>query len=185
MVDATARIVAAKGLRAVTSRRIAGVAGVNLAAITYYFGSKDALVAAALNSELERLVEPAMAMLESDGDPGANLLAAVQQLLATFAAERDRAPAYLTALLEAARSVDDAAGRSAMRQLRERVADVVRAHVDSGQVSSWVEPEAMAALIIAAANGIVLQVTVDPGGPSVEQIAAQFALLFLTARSEQ
>ncbi|MHB1139522.1 MAG: TetR family transcriptional regulator, partial [Microthrixaceae bacterium] len=171
------------GLRAATSRRIAEVAGVNLAAITYYFGSKDALVAAALDAELERLVEPAMTTLESDGDPGANLLAAVQQLLATFAVERDRAPTYLTALLEAARAPDDGTGRSVMQRLRERIAAVVRSQVDTGQVVPWVEPDAMAALIIAAANGIVLQVTVDPDGPTVEETATQFALLLMSARS--
>lgn len=184
LIDATARIIAEEGLRAATSRRIAQASGANLAAITYYFGSKDALIAAALNYVLERLVEPAMALLEADGDPGGNLLAAVQQLLASFAAERDRAPTYLTALLEAARSNDDDTGRAVMRRLRSRLTAVVSAQVESRQVPAWVDPDAMAALIISAANGIVLQTTVDPDGPSVEQTAAQLALLFLNARSE-
>jgi len=71
-----------------------------------------------------------------------------------------------------------------MRRLRERLATVVRGQVDAQLVPAWVDPDAMAALIVAAANGIVLQSAVDPDGPTVEQTAAQLALLFLTARSE-
>lgn len=184
LIDATVRIIAGQGLGAATSRRITEAAELNLAAITYHFGSKGALVQEALSAELERLVDPALALLETDGDPGANLLAAVQQLLGSFAAERDRAPAYLTALVESARSDDGGMARSVMRRLRERLAIVVRGQVDAQVVPAWVDPDAMAALIVAAANGIVLQSAVDPDGPTVEQTAAQLALLFLTARSE-
>jgi hypothetical protein len=41
----------------------------------------------------------------------------------------------------------------------------------------------MAAVIVAVANGIVLQVTVDPDGPPIEALAAQFAALLLAART--
>ena len=40
----------------------------------------------------------------------------------------------------------------------------------------------MAAVIVAVANGLVLQVTVDPEGPSIQAMAAQFAALLLAAR---
>lgn len=184
LIEATARLIAAHGMAAATSRRITEDAGMNLASITYHFGSKDALVHAALNAELERLVEPALALLEADGDPGANLLGAVQRLLASFAEEHARAPAYLTALVESARTSDGGSGRSVMRRMRERLALVVQVQVDAQQVPAWVDPDAMAALIISAANGIVMQVAVDPEGPSVEQTATQLALLLLAARSE-
>ncbi len=43
----------------------------------------------------------------------------------------------------------------------------------------------MAAVFIAVANGFVLQVTVDPDGPPLAALAAQFAALLLAARPSQ
>jgi hypothetical protein len=40
----------------------------------------------------------------------------------------------------------------------------------------------MAAVLIAVANGVVVQSTVEPDGPSVAALAAQFASLMLAAR---
>jgi hypothetical protein len=40
----------------------------------------------------------------------------------------------------------------------------------------------MAAVLVAVANGFVVQATVDPDGPSIASLAAQFASLLLAAR---
>ena len=40
----------------------------------------------------------------------------------------------------------------------------------------------MATLLVAVANGLVLQVTSDPDGPGLEAMAAQFGGLLLAAR---
>jgi AcrR family transcriptional regulator len=179
LLEATCRLIASEGIGAATSRRITDAAGENLAAITYYFGSKDALVAEALVAEVERLVEPAMRALEGDGDPVQRLMGAITDLLRTFADEHDRAPAYLTALVEATRS--DGGTAEMIGRLRSRLAAVVGQLVTDGVAPPWVDPDAMAALIIATANGIALQVCVDRGGPSAEAMAAQLASLFVTA----
>ncbi len=179
LLDAACELIASGGTGAATSRRITEVAGENLASITYYFGSKQALVAEALVAEVERLVEPAMRSLERDGDPVQRLMGAIADLLRTFADERERAPAYLAALVEAARGADGAA--EVIGRLRTRLAAVVGQLVADGAAPRWVDPDAMAALIIAAANGIALQVCVDPGGPSAEAQAAQLASLFVVA----
>ncbi len=126
---------------------------------------------------------PKRTRVKLDGEPAGNLLAAVQQLLSGFATERDRAPAYLTALVEAARSEDGGAARSVMWRLRDRLARVVLTQREGRHAPDWVDPDAMAALIISAANGIVLPSALDPDGPTVEQMATQLALLFLTART--
>jgi AcrR family transcriptional regulator len=106
LLEATCRLIASDGIGAATSRRITDAAGENLAAITYYFGSKHTLVAEALVAEVERLVDPAMQALEGAGDPVPRLMGAIAELLRTFADERDRAPAYLAALVETARCAD-------------------------------------------------------------------------------
>ena len=179
LLDATCQLIASEGIGAATSRRITDLAGENLASITYYFGSKHALVAEALVAEVERLVEPAMRALEGDGDPVHRLMGAITDLLRTFAGESERAPAYLAALVEAARG----AGRGAevIDRLRSRLAAVVTQLVADGAAPRWVDPDAMAALIIATANGIAMQMCVDPDGPSAEAQAAQLASLFVAA----
>ena len=48
LIEATITSLRTKGVAGLTSREIAGAADVNLQAITYHFGSKDSLVAAAL-----------------------------------------------------------------------------------------------------------------------------------------
>lgn len=181
LLDATCRLIATEGIGAATSRRITDVAGENLASITYYFGSKHALVAEALVVEVERLVEPAMGALEADGDPVQRLVGAVTDLLSTFAEERDRAPTYLAALVEATRGSGGAA--EVIGRLRTRLSAVVGQLVTDGAVPRWVDPDAMAGLIIATANGIALQTCVDPDGPSAEAQAAQLASLFVAAGS--
>lgn len=183
LLAATRTIIAADGVAAASSRRISDAAGVNLAAITYYFGSKRALVAASLVAEVERLSEPAIVALESDGDGVGRLLDAVQLLLAAFAEEQDRAPAYLEALLDAAHGHAGAeATRELVARLRDRLAAVVAMLQEQGDVPAWVHPESMASLVISVANGIVLQTAVDPDGPSAAAQAAQFAQLLLIAR---
>ena len=64
LLDAARECVRTHGLAGTTSREITTTAGANLAAITYHFGSKDELIAEALFGELERRIQPALAMLE-------------------------------------------------------------------------------------------------------------------------
>jgi AcrR family transcriptional regulator len=179
LLDAACQLIAGGGIGAATSRRITDVAGENLASITYYFGSKNTLIAEALVTEVERLIEPAMLALEGEGDPVQRLMGAIADLLRTFADERERAPTYLAALVEAARGAGGAA--EVIGRLRSRLAAVVGQLAAVGAVPRWVEADAMAALIIATANGIALQVCVDPDGPSAEAQAAQLASLFVGA----
>ena len=54
----------AVGLRQLTVRRIAKRAEANIAAISYHFGSKEALVSAVLESTLAHMIEDAQAILD-------------------------------------------------------------------------------------------------------------------------
>jgi AcrR family transcriptional regulator len=55
IVAATIGVIGQEGLQALTTRRIAQEAGVNIAAINYYFGSKDKLVEIALEKTLDEM----------------------------------------------------------------------------------------------------------------------------------
>ena len=57
IVEATLRVIGARGADAVTHRAVAAEAGVSLALTTYYFDSKQALVAEALERVIERSIE--------------------------------------------------------------------------------------------------------------------------------
>lgn len=86
LIDATAQIIRNSGPQAATSRAIADRANENLGAITYYFGSKDVLVAAALTANARSLIEPVVQELRrQDIDP-------------VLGEHRDELPAYLHGL---------------------------------------------------------------------------------------
>jgi AcrR family transcriptional regulator len=184
LVGATRRCIAESGVAGATSRQITAAAGTNLQAITYHYGSKDELVAVALLESVREWVEPALAELRAPGEPTTRMLTAVQALTARFEERSADAPALLEALVQTTRSP----------ALRERVLELwtdLRAELtgrivelrEGGHVPGWVEPATMAALLVAVAQGLVLQVTIDPDGPSMPELAAQFATLLAHARA--
>jgi AcrR family transcriptional regulator len=168
------------GLAGATSREISRVAGANLGAITYHFGSKDALVAAALFDELEARIAPALQVFEQPGSPAERMLAAVQQLAAEFERAQDDALVLLEALLLATR--DERYRAEALRVYRglhEQLGELIAVLQRTGHVPGWVVPDAMASLVVAVAHGIVLQTQLDPDGADHSAMAAQFAGLLL------
>ena len=184
-MDATRTCIATKGLAATTSRDITAEAGANLAAITYHFGSKERLVGEALLEALRSWLAPTLAVLQGGGDPSARALAAVQLLVETFEAHRDQAPAFLQALVEAPRMPPLHAGVTGLfAELRGLLAAQIGEMQGRGELGPWVDPEAMSALLVAVANGLALQVTVDPDGPALEAMAGQLASLLLAARQQ-
>jgi AcrR family transcriptional regulator len=64
ILDAAEQLFAQKGFDATSHRSIAAAAGVNLAAIHYYFQSKEGLIRAVLTRRLRRLNEHRLALLE-------------------------------------------------------------------------------------------------------------------------
>jgi len=182
LLDAARRCVAERGLAGATSREITAAAGANLAAITYWFGSKDDLVAEALFEELDARVAPALAELEGDGPPAARMAAAVQRLMVELERSRDQLGAHVEALVLATR--DPVYGRRARalhRRITRRLAALIVDLQGAGSVPPWVDPVAMSSLILATAHGIVLQALLDPRGPRPPEMAGQFASLLLAS----
>lgn len=68
MIETTARILREEGFRETTVRRIAEDAGVNIAAVRYYFGSKEELVGLALDTMMGEF-ENTVACLEDTSIP--------------------------------------------------------------------------------------------------------------------
>jgi AcrR family transcriptional regulator len=169
------------GREQASSRAVADVAGANLAAITYHFGSKEQLLTEALAAELAEWTEPALQALTGPGDPAARLLDAVAILDATFEDARDRVPALLEVFVHAShhRNGRDPLGRT-WGALRVRLADVITELREAGAAPAWVDADAMASLILAVVAGTVVSSAVDTGTDH-RAIGAQFASLLLAA----
>jgi AcrR family transcriptional regulator len=174
-----------RGLAATTSREIARVSGVNLGGITYHFGSKDELVAEALLEAIRGWLEPALRVLRGDADPVTRMVGAVQALQTSFDQAGDLLPVYLEALVHAPRRQ---ALRRAVTELFDQLRDFLRAEIEgltrTGFLPAWVDPESMAALLIASADGLALHAALDPKALDAGAVAGQVIQLLLSARSE-
>ena len=166
-----------------TAREIVGRASANLASIPYHFGTKDALVAEALITETRELIAPVLALL-ADERPGPERAVEIVSLLADiFEISKDEIPVYLAAL---AATPHDEAVRDALAQLwqelRSRLAEDIQRQLGAVQLPDWASPHAMAGLILAVVNGVVIASVVDRTGPDHRQMARQFLSLLLAAR---
>jgi AcrR family transcriptional regulator len=185
LLDATLGVLVSNGVSGATSRGIASAAGVNLQAITYHFGSKDELVAQALVHAVRRWVEPARAALAGvDEDPVGHLFAAVLALQSALDQARGYFPAYVEALAAAPRQETVRAEIVVLlHELSDGLALSIRELREAGLVARWVDPEAMAALVVAAGDGFVLHSMLDPDGYVVERTLGQVVQLLLAART--
>ena len=184
LVAATRECLRTRGSAHTSSRAITDLAGANLASITYYFGSKDALVAVALAQELDDWLRPVLDGLAEAGDPALRLLAAIEALNQIFEAQRDRMPALLEVFVQAAHDgTGDSVAAHTWADFRDRLAAVIDELRRSGAVPQWVEPESMATLILVVATGTAVGVTVAPETVSHRTVASQFAGLLLAAQT--
>jgi AcrR family transcriptional regulator len=187
LIEATLEVLRTRGVAQTTSREIATAAGENLQAITYHFGSKDDLVAQAMVHAVRTWIEPARAALIGiAGDPLGGLLGTVSALGQALDRAHEHVPAYVEALATAVR--DEKVREQIvdlLTELREAVAASIRELRESGYIAAWVEPEPMAALIVAAGDGFVLHATLDPAGHAPGPALDQVVRLLLAAATPE
>jgi AcrR family transcriptional regulator len=174
LLDATVGSLRAKGVSGLTSREIAGAAGVNLQAITYHYGSKDSLVAAALTEVVHARLDPVREALEGDGDPAERLFAALSTIRTAFAVGRDDLAVYADAV--AAASTNDELARS-LGDLH----DSLRTYL--AELIEQMQRDPMATLLIAIGDGLATHARY--GDPDVDGVLDQVALLLLAARDQR
>jgi len=171
------------GLRGTTSRAIVAAAGVNLGAITYHFGSKDELVARALLETIRDWISPALDILRRDMDPAERLLAAVDMLRRTFDEADEMLGVYLEALVAAPRHDTLRRGvETILAEVRGFLAAQLRELQAIRYIPDWVDPDAMATLLLATADGIALHAALEPAAVDPSALAAQAVQLLLAAR---
>jgi AcrR family transcriptional regulator len=168
-----------------TSRAITAAAGANLGAITYHFGSKDALLAEAVGAAIEALIVPALDALRDEHlDPAARLLEAVARLQRAYGETSDDAPVYLEVLLDSRRHPELRAHvAEVFGRIRAELTGVINGLQEGNALPDWIAPAPMAGLLLAVAQGVVLQTTIDGDGPDPAAMADQFARLLLVSRA--
>jgi AcrR family transcriptional regulator len=173
------------GTAGATSRAVTAAAEANLGAITYYFGSKDALVAEAVGGAIEALLAPALEALQDEAlDPVSRLLEAVTRLQRAYEQSNEDAPAYLEVLVQSRRhpELQDRV-RRVFAEIRAILAKEMAELQARGFLPGWVQPEPMAGLLLAVAQGVVLQTAIEPAGPNHTSMGQQFAQLLLASRA--
>jgi AcrR family transcriptional regulator len=182
LIRATREAIRDVGMPATTAREIVRRAPANLAAIPYYFGTKDALVTEALVAEARELVAPVLTLLAGPRGAAERAAEAVALLNELFEASRDEVPVYLAALAAAPHTPEVRSELGSLWvELRAHLADDIAREVDAGRLPGWVAPQAMAAAILGLVNGVIVASVIDPEGPDHHEVAAQFLALLLAA----
>src|SRR5207302_1932165 len=154
LIEAALETVGTKGVAGASSRDIAAAEGVNLQAITYHFGSKEDLVAGALLRAVRAWVEPVLAILRRDEDPATRMFAAAEALQRSLEEARVMVPVYLEAIVHSRRNEPLREGLEALvGELRRFLRDQITELRAGGYLPSWVDPDAMAMLLVAVADG--------------------------------
>lgn len=183
LIEATQQLLATGGTDALTSRAIAATAGANLASITYYFGSKQQLVVAAMIATARDLLAPVITALSSDDEPTAKMLQSVVLLNKILDEHRNDLAAYLQVLAASPINPSIAtAVRALHRDMAQLLAEQIALQRAAEELPSWVSPDAMAQLIVAVVHGTLVTALVDPDQTNEVAIGAQLTQLLLCAR---
>ncbi len=185
LIAATVHLLRTAGAGAITSRAVADAAGENLGSITYYFGSKDQLVSEAMVSVADELIRPVIAeMAKPEVEPSTALMVGVQMLHQVLAENRQQLPAYVHSLAAASTDAELAGPVVELhRSLTESLAALIDAYRADGFAPQWVDPTAMAQVVVAVVHGVALSVAVEDAAGRSEteptKVAAQFGQLLL------
>jgi len=178
ILEAAVRLLAGEGHAGLTHRRIAREAGVPLAATTYYFTSKDALLEEALRlvaaRELRTLEQRAADLARSFSSRQALGSALAAVLLDRLSEEREATVAKFEAYLEAAR-------RPSLRPTAEHwIAGFVRLAEAALAAAGAERPARKAELLVAGADGLLLQ-HLATSGPTEDREALRRRLKALVS----
>lgn len=174
ILDRAIEVFAERGSDKTSLRAIAQEVGVTHAALTHHFGSLEALLVEVYR-EFERRGD------RDDPHPsGATPVGIMQE-----SARRNRTVAGLVQLYSMLVAAALEEGRPAAREfatrrfaaLRRELADLVRDQQRDGVLRDDVDPDAVAALVIAASDGLQTQWLLDADAPQDEALALLEKLL--------
>ncbi len=182
LIAATRRVITEQGVVGASSRTITSAAGENLASITYYFGSKDALVTTALIAHVRDLIDPVLVELHTDVPLPGKLIRCVALLNGLFCEHRNELPAFVECLATASRNPTVAAElQTLFEQLTGTISEEIGRQQHTGAIPTWVQPRPMAQLVISIVHGVIVRATTDPTFTAPDAIAIGHQFIALTA----
>ncbi|MEZ4588360.1 MAG: TetR/AcrR family transcriptional regulator [Gemmatimonadales bacterium] len=177
-----------KGYARTTARDLVAASGTNLASIGYHFGSKEHLLNVAVTEAFHRWLKPLIALAAEPGPatPLERLGRTLDGLMDTLEENRPLIVACLEAWAQLARSEDLRAEMvTSYQDFRMVISGTTRnAFAEIG--TAEVDADALAILIIALFDGLLVQWQLDPGGaPDAARLieASQGAVLALTQQT--
>ncbi len=186
LLAAAERCIYEKGYTHTTQRDVLAASGANPRSITYHFGSKERLMASALAELFRRRSEPVLAAGERAGGP------AMRRMTDVFVALLDQ----VTESRELALALADGVAQTRSEELREvfaehyhlvreRIAMLVRAVLGERYEAAGGDVDALAVVMLALVDGVVLQWIVDPEAiPEGARLVHALTVAFVVATSE-
>jgi AcrR family transcriptional regulator len=186
LLAAARRCLEERGYARTTARDLVAESGTNLGSIGYHFGSKEALLAEALEQAFEEYTEKILAVARSapsDVEPG-DAGAVSDRIRSSWVAIAEQLPAIRPMTLAVAEALAQAERNPALRRrlagqyqrLRRTIASVIM------EVTPQVPPETarvIASFHMALADGLIVQWLLDPRRtPSGEELFDAARLLF-------
>jgi AcrR family transcriptional regulator len=173
LIAGAKRCLAEKGYARTTAREIVAASGTNLASIGYHFGSKEALLNAAVidwfddwDDEIEQALHA-----QRDSEPLDRLAAFLDAVLAAATADRPLAVASLQGAAQAEYSPELRAQIADAYHRGRRGLAAMLLQLDEGAVSEE-QAHTVGSLGLALVNGLVLQSLLDPDrAPSGRDLA--------------
>src|SRR4051812_17974976 len=179
ILDRAIEVFAKRGASGTSLRSVAQAIGVSHAALLHYFDSRDELLLAVYeHAELKR-----------DAEPGAQEALDPVDEMVRAATANVKVPGLveLYSTLVAASLQEGSAGKvhftERFDRLRRSIADRLREDQASGRIRSDVDAERIAALIVAASDGLQIQWLLEPS-IRLEETLGTLATLLLIPASE-
>jgi AcrR family transcriptional regulator len=183
LLDAAVRCIQERGYGRTTARDLVEASDTNLGAIGYHFGSKEALLNEALaecgRRWLSQVSDVAAATGTDGGDRWERTISA-----AHGAVEKGRpiAIGYLEAWTQAQRSPELRAQLAAHYREFRAATEAIAISAAQDQHDSITDPEALSAVLVAAADGLIVQWLLEPDAvPDPARLARILAQLLPSA----
>lgn len=177
LVEAAFSLVAERGLEGLRTRDVAERAGVNIATLHYYFGTKEALLEAVLDHVNGKLRMPRSPKEPQNGARKPRVLEKLREHLMGAWHAFHATPHMATVLQEfAIRSHRDPAARARFRtqhlQWNRIVEELLRSYAAEGELRADVDPALAARLVTSFVMGATMQLEVNPRAFSFEDVVA-------------
>lgn len=157
-----------RGYARTTARNLVAASDTNLASIAYHFGSKEGLLNAAIIEAFQRWLKPLVALAAEPGPatPLERLRRGLEGVTNSMEENRPLVAAALEAWAQLPHSADlRAAMKADYDDFHRAIAATVRdAFAEAGAVGE-VDAEALATLIIALFDGLLVRWQLDPEAP--------------------